>query len=312
MNEALGEYEVMDGPFAASVVLPLLPPPNRPDARPHSPDLLRRGLLKLLDDARGKDAVRLFHDERGKGGVPWTVSTAFPWRGRTWFRLTVLGKPLAALADALRAAEEAMVERGAGGAELLHGWRLANHRRWLAAGGDGSRGLAEPPLEDDGRLLLILLSPALGRAPGAPIEAPLDDPLRIVASWRRRWLGHADAHDPITDVLSAHDPAGRSSFLDWVAANVVAIDWSIEARAWVGPGGRREGAIGWFYLRVTGEGEPERTALRALCRFALFAGTGKLGSYGFGQTLALVGNEVERVPKRTGAAATADLHRPLW
>jgi len=299
-------------PFVASVLLPLVAPPDRPGARPHSPDLLRRGLLKLLDDARGEHAVRAFHDERGKGGLPWTVSAAFPWRRRTWFRLTVLGKPLATLADALRAAEEAALERDVGGAELLHSWRLGHHRDWLAAGGDGSRGLAAPPIGDDGRLLLLLLSPALGRPAGTRIEAPLDDPLRIVASWRRRWLGHGASRDPITAVLSQADCSGRSSFLDWVSTNVLVLDWTLGVRAWTGPGGRRDGAIGWFSMRVIGDDEPQRTALRALCRFAMFAGTGKLGSYGFGQTLALLGKEVERVPGRAGAAATTALHRPLW
>lgn len=118
----------------------------------------------------------------------------------------------------------------------------------------------EPVVEDDGRLLIVLLTPSVARAPGAPLDAPLAEPLRVIASWQRRWLDHAGSGGATARVLSARAALGGSAFFDCTGRSVVALDMNLAARSWRTPNGARSGAIGWMALRVVGEPGPERSA----------------------------------------------------
>lgn len=248
----------------------------------------------MLDDERGQGAVCLFH-QKSAGGLPWTVSAAFGPPGAHRFRLTVLGVGLRTMAIALRD----RVRKGGG---LLHGWRIGDPSGWLVRGTGGVERMAAAPAGgDDGRMLVFFLSPAVTRYDRSGRE-PVGDVLTMVASWRRRWLNHADPSHPLTAVIQERSADGRSALLQWCSERIELLDAGMRQRTWRAAGGWPcTGGVGWIDLRTHGGTGPERAALRALARFSLFCGTGGHLSFGFGQTLALVGAEadgVRRAPRQ--------------
>lgn len=277
-----------DSPLlAVSLLLPLVGPPGR---RPPDANLLRRGILRMLKDSprdaiEGARTATRFHADPGPAGHAWAVSPPVHHRGGWWFRLTAVGVESAVeIAEALWA--DARLVPSA--------WRLGELEHVGVAAIDAQQATSpqNPPTPNEQFAVTFLTQAAFsGRRRGAYDALP---ELRLlVRGWRERWHAYFAPDHPFDALL---DPRGASTrrFTDWLEE--VIVDTTRLKHGLGGLPGTTRGSPpirvptveGHFTLTVQGSPCAERDALRALVRFAEYAGTGRHRNFGLGQTLASV------------------------
>lgn len=272
--------------IAVSLLLPLVGPSGR---RPPDANLLRRGVLRMLkenpaDALEGARIAARFHADPGPAGHPWAVSPPVHHRGGWWFRLTAVGVASAVeIADALWA--DARLVPSA--------WRLGELEHVGVAAIDVERATSaqDPPAMEE-QLAVAFLTPAAfsGRRRGA-YDARTSLAL-LVRGWRERWHAYFAPDHPFDSLI---DPRGENArrFTDWLEG--VIVDTTRLGHGLGGLPGTTRGSPpirvptveGLLTLTVRGSCA-ERDALRALVRFAEYAGTGRHRNFGLGQTLATV------------------------
>jgi len=173
------------------------------------------------------------------------------------------------------------------GTELLHGWRIGPRDRWRERTVAVPADLIDRRLLNTGEATLLFLSPTLVRGPQRNAVEPRPALGTLLRSWRRRWLRHVGANEPLSRALSRVDEHVLSR---WAQDNVeVVADDRMICRVQARREGEVTAGLGPLQLQIRRAGNGERTLLSALLSSAFFLGSGRHLSFGCGQTVVVPG-----------------------
>lgn len=263
----------MSSETVTSLLLPISGPAGAefPDA-----DLLRRGLLRVVDDRLADE----LEADPGPAGKPWTTSSAIEFGDRKWLHVTILGAVLATrIGAALREGARLVPDKFRIGDAEEWGLRVQTVDELLAPGARG----------DVERVVISLRSPTTFRSTDGKSHDASPTLQRLLGNWQRRWIAHLGV-ESLPELVVPRAAGPRSRMLAWIEECVTtehqALRWDHDQPA--GERGKRSGPLptvqGSQQLVIRSPACPERDWFRTLVRFGAYSGSGRHLNVGFGQT----------------------------